>query len=512
MRLLYCLLIVFLVGCGGSGGSSSDADPITPDPAPDPTPDPEPGPLDETLGTLITRAGLSGDAAFNRILPDIADPLPQLGKKLFFSKSLGGEFDSACVSCHHPALGGGDNLTLPVGVGATSPDLLGPGRVDGNLIPDVPRHSPTVFNVGLWDSGLFWDSRVESFGKEAFANGSVSDIRTPDVAFGLADPDAGPNLPAAQARFPVTSAEEMRSNFLTGETNAALREHLAARIGNYGAGQGELLSNDWLAEFQSAFASTADAETLITFDNIALALAEFQRSMVFTSNPFAEYVNGDLDALTNQQKEGAILFFQTVDEGGGGCANCHSGDRFTDELHHVIAFPQIGPGKGDGTDDDFGRARETGDDNERYHFRTPSLLNIAVTAPYGHAGAYESLDQVLQHYDNPGDETEDFFDDGGVCQLSQFEDVPDCENLYPAAEANTELALQKLAEERNSGDSLFENPNLNGNERADIVAFLESLTDPCTVDRDCLAPWIPTRDEAPDENQLNAVDAGGADL
>ena len=301
-------------------------------------------------------------------------------------------------------------------------------------------------------------------------------------------------------------------DFEAGASNDAVRNHLAARIGGYGIGAGELGTTTWLNLFQEALDSTEGAETIVTFDNIALALGEYERSMVFVDNAFAAYVAGDNDALTNQQKNGAILFFTDVDDGGAGCANCHSGDRFTDELHHVIAFPQVGHGKGDGNNDDFGRERETGDSDDRYRFRTPSLLNVAVTAPYGHAGAYETLDEVLNHYDNPGNTVENFFDDGGVCQLAQFEGVADCKSLYPDAEANTQLALDKLAQEREDGTSLFENPNLNGNEEDAIVAFLESLTDPCVLDRTCLAPWIANPSEDPDGQQLNAMDATGDTL
>ena len=508
-----------LIGCGGGSGSGSsdiNNDDVVAD-EPDTPTVPDNGndddPVDVELRAILSNQDLVGDAAFNRTLPSINDPLPQLGKVLFFSKSLGGDLDSACVTCHHPMLGGADNLSLPVGVNAVDPDLLGPGREHASGVPNVPRNSPTVFNTGLWDSGLFWDSRVESFGKEEFSNGAVSDIRTPDTPFNVADPDAGANLAAAQARFPVTSNEEMRGeNFEAGASNDAVRNHLAARIGGYGIGAGELGTTTWLNLFQEALDSTEGAETIVTFDNIALALGEYERSMVFVDNAFAAYVAGDNDALTNQQKNGAILFFTDVDDGGAGCANCHSGDRFTDELHHVIAFPQVGHGKGDGNNDDFGRERETGDSDDRYRFRTPSLLNVAVTAPYGHAGAYETLDEVLNHYDNPGNTVENFFDDGGVCQLAQFEGVAECETLYPDAEANTQLALDKLAQERQAGTSLFENPNLNGNEEDAIVAFLESLTDPCVLDRTCLAPWIANPSEDPDGQQLNAMDATGDTL
>ena len=379
-RISGLILVFGLSACGGGGGS----DPINLDPVNLPPPRGVAGnnvDLDETLRVLINEAGLAGDAAFNRTLPQISDPLPQLGKLLFFSKSSSGTFDVACVSCHHPILSGADALSLPVGTGAVDSNVLGSGRVHAVTgLPYVPRNSTAVFNAGLWDSGLFLDSRVESLGKEEQANGTVSDIRTPDTEFAIADFDAGGNLPTAQARFPVTSADEMRGNdFEAGASNDAVSDHLAARIGNYAAGAGETATNEWLQAFQQGFASNDSADTLVTFANIATALGEYERSMVFTSHPFADYVNGDTGALTNAHKHGAILFYTASDEGGGGCSNCHAGDRFTDELHHVVGFPQIGPGKGAGNADDFGRERESGDADERYHFRTPSLLNVATT-------------------------------------------------------------------------------------------------------------------------------------
>ncbi|HHJ19265.1 MAG TPA: hypothetical protein ENJ84_05495, partial [Gammaproteobacteria bacterium] len=131
-----------------------------------------------TLRSLVSAAGLTGDPATGRSLPSINDPKPQLGKKLFFTKGLGGDKDSACVTCHHPTLGGGDNLSLSIGVGAETPDLLGPGRFhdststhfDGG--PTVPRNAPTTFNIALWDRALFLDGRVESLGKTTGKNGN----------------------------------------------------------------------------------------------------------------------------------------------------------------------------------------------------------------------------------------------------------------------------------------------------------------------------------------------------
>lgn len=471
----------------------------------------EPSATDIALRAIIDGFDWNTDPLANRSIPDIDTPLAQLGKKLFFSKSLGGEFDSACASCHHPALGGDDDLSLPVGVGAVNPDLLGQGREHVDGIALVPRNSPTNFNVALWDTGLFFDSRVESEGKEDDANGSASSIRTPDVTFGEVDTNAGNNLVAAQARFPVTSVEEMKSvDFENGSDNATIRSHLAARIGNYGVGEGELERNEWLPIFQSTFGSSAEAETLVTFDNIALALGEYQRSLVFIDSPWQNYIDGDLDAMTEQDKNGAIAFFTPVNQGGAGCSSCHSGALLSDGEHHTVAFPQFGPGKGDGNNDDFGRERETGNSDDRYRFRTPSLLNIAQSAPYGHTGAYENLDEVVRHYVNPAGTVEDFFDDGAWCQLEQFEDLENCGSLYTNTEANSAQAIDKLRQERRDGVSEFQSPMLNRQEINELVGFLRALTDPCILDRECVAPWIANdTDDNPDDQVLIAEDEFG---
>ena len=519
--LLIAALISVLTACSSGGSSSddsqSDLNSDTEDTIETETPEVDDETLseqDEQLIALIDSQGLTGDPSSGRTLPDITDDKAQLGMKLFYSNSLGGNFDSTCVTCHHPVLGGADDLSLSVGVDADNEDLLGEGRTHTSSQPPVPRNAPTVFNLALWDSGLFHDSRVESLGKESGVNGAASGIRTPDSSFDVADTNAGANLATAQARFPVTSVEKMKSeHFEDSSDNDTIRAHLAARIGNYGVGAGELTTNDWLTEFQTAFGSTASAEDLITFDNIAEAISEYVRSMVFVESPWAQYIAGDRDALTDQQKEGAILFLTPAQDGGTGCASCHNGDFFTDEQHHVVAFPQIGPSKGNGTsgDDDFGRERETGDTDHRYQFCTPSLLNVSVTAPYGHAGSYDSLRVVVRHYNNPENRVEDYFDDGGWCQLEQFEDITGCASLYPNAQSNTNDAVTKLEEDRDNNNTLFvQNIRLNNDEVNQIVAFIEALTDPCVEDRSCLAPWIPdTSDSGPDDQQLNVVDNNG---
>ena len=512
MRKFYLLNVMFfsallLLACGGGGGDDTATPPVTENQA---TTVEET--QDQVLQTLISDLGLTGDASTGRTLPTITDPLPQLGKLLFFSKSLGGGFDAACVTCHHPTLGGADDLSLAIGTSAVTVNHLGVGRVHTGGAPLVPRNTPTIFNTALNDSSMFWDSRVESLGKEVGVNGASSGIRTPDSVLGVADINAGDNLLEAQSRFPVISDDEMKTSaFENGSSGDTIRTHLAARTGDYGVGVGELLPNTWLTEFQTAFSSVQPAATLITFSNIAKAIGEYERSMIFVDNPWRDYVRGDTTALTDDQKSGAILFFTSTTNGGGGCSGCHSGDFFSDGQHHTIAFPQIGPGKGDGSNDDFGRERETSNANDRYRFRTPSLLNVAVTAPYGHSGSYAALSDVLSHYNNPRGTVNNYFNNGGWCQLVQFSGIVNCAALYPDANNNTDDALDKLRTEQNNNTTPFDNINLNAQERAQIVDFLHALTDPCVENRTCLSPWIadPTM-TGPDGNQLNGIDASAS--
>ncbi|MGF1701306.1 cytochrome C peroxidase [Photobacterium makurazakiensis] len=472
--------------------------------------------IDSQLRTLITDNQLDISLLESRSLPVISDPLPQLGKKLFFSKSLGGQFDSACASCHHPMLGGADNLSLPIGIEADDPTLLGLGRENATGVPVIGRHSPTVFNTGLWDKGMFWDSRVEIIGESLGNNGEGNQISTPDSGFGVVDSSAGANLAEAQSRFPVTSVEEMKGEvFEDGSEHNAIRDHLAARLGDYGVGTGELSLNQWLADFQTAFDSSDDASTLITYSNIARALAEYERSMLFIDSPWQNYIDGDETALTEQQKRGALLFFTSTQDDGAGCSGCHSGSKFSDERHHTVGFPQIGPGKGDGdnSDDDFGREHVSDDTDDRYRFRTPSLLNISATAPYGHTGAYLSLADVVRHYINPRRSIDDYFTEQAWCDLPQFENVSSCTSLYPNAHKNTILALNKLGQEQRNDTSELPNIQLNDNEVLAIVAFLESLTDPCVEDRVCMVDWIADETtDNPDGEVLIAIDTNGTAL
>jgi len=468
--------------------------------------------IESVIDQKITSLGLTGDPATGRVLPEITDPKAQLGMKLFYTKGLGGDQDSACVTCHHPSLGGGDDLSLSVGTEAVIPDLLGPGRrhssatgthYDGG--PTVPRNAPTTFNVGLWDEVLFHDGRVESIDKTVGVNGAgVGGIRTPDsVDSTTADPVAGPNLAAAQSRFPVTSNEEMRGHSYAQTSNAALRTALEARLA--GGANTELALNNWQAEFDAVYG----ASTTITYPLVADAIGEYERSQVFVDSPWKAYVNGDKSALTEDEKRGAVLFFNSIADGGADCASCHSGDFFTDEKFHVVAMPQVGRGKGDTSNgpagtNDFGRFRETGIAADMYAFRTPSLVNVEVYGPWGHAGGYTSLEAVVRHHSNP-QAAIDAYD------FNQLEASVQAANMA----VNTQSAMDQLKANRTAAviTPILHDSNLTDAEVGQVVAFLKALTDPCVKDRSCLAPWVPNAgDSNPDGLRVLATDNNGNEL
>jgi cytochrome c peroxidase len=469
---------------------------------------------------LLAQNGVNGNARAGRNLPAIDDPLPQLGRLLFFSKALSAGNDVACATCHHPSLGGGDAMSLSIGAGAENANLVGPGRrlSSGRIL--VGRNANTFFNVGLYDSGHFWDSRVESLAKLANRNGAGSGIRTPDTSLDVADPAAGATLPAAQARFPVVGASEMLGSGFPGITgDNAIRTHIAARIGDYGTGRGQLAPSQWLQKFRTGFASPAGtAEQLITFANIAQAIAEYQRSATFVDSAFARYAQGDNAAISEQAKRGALFFFRPASDGGAQCAQCHTGNFLTNEQHHAIGFPQIGPGMGDGTGatDDFGRGRQTASALDRYRFRTPSLINVEVTGPYGHSGAYASLESAIDHYFTPEATVATFLASREWCVLPPFSASANCPDSAAEVTRNTQAALAKMQSDQASapGTTLpaIDLGRVPRSATSDIAAFLRALTDPCVKDRACFGKWIPAPGDAPDGHQLNAVSAAGQPL
>jgi cytochrome c peroxidase len=351
-RILACpgriLRLALLLAAGGCG--DSPAGPTTP------------GPDDELRRRFDLRA--LGE------IPYPPDNLPSasriaLGRLLFSDPILSGEMDVACATCHHPSLTFADGRQFSVGASGVG---LGPGRVasasriTGLPIGLEPRNSPTVLNAAFNadETGLpshlgfqFWDGRAR----------------------GLEE----------QARGPLTSRTEMAGDAYPADV---ARDSVVARLRGI-AQYVELFRESFPAEAEVL----AGAE-VIAMDTYGRAVAAYERELVTRNSAFDRYARGEDGALTGQQKLGLELFFTRAR-----CSSCHGGPMFSDFLFHVLGVPQEGGGKDVLPGDDTGREEHTLSPADRYAFRTPTLRNAELTAPYMHDGALATLEDVVRFYD-----------------------------------------------------------------------------------------------------------------
>ena len=399
----------------------------------------------------------------------------ELGKFLFFDKILSGNKNISCATCHHPMAGTGDGLSLSIGEGAQG---LGVTRNTGEgkdkIHERVPRNAPHVFNLGA--------KQVHTM----FADGRVTvDATQPSGFFSPAGNDLPiglDNVLAVQAMFPVTSATEMAGqsgeNLQIGYGNSLLIfpsitpkpslpymwEFIASKL---------RAIPEYVTLFKDAYPGDISITNDITYVHAANAIAAFEAfSWRFDNSPFDRYLRGDKEALNASQKMGMNLFYSKAK-----CSTCHSGVLQSDMDFHSIAMPQIGGGKGDSIypgnigNEDFGRERVTKNKSDRYKFRTPILRNVQLTAPYGHAGAYDTLEAVVKHHLNPriGYDTYDTFQ-------ATLPSRPDLDAIDFKAYNNAEIG-------KNIKDSSDINKiEISSKEFDYIIDFLKALTDPKALD------------------------------
>lgn len=192
------------------------------------------------------------------------------------------------------------------------------------------RNSPTVFNAAL-HMAQFWDGRA------------------PDLK--------------EQAKGPILNPIEMAM-----ASEAEVLERLKA-------------DKSYPAQFQAAFPGTSEA---ITYENIATAIAAFERTLV-THDRLDEYLKGKDDALTAAELRGLDTFLKA------GCTTCHTGPLLGGNSYQKSGLikPYVNQG-------DEGRAAVTKDEDDKYKFKVPSLRNIAVTHPYFHDGKIATLHEAVR--------------------------------------------------------------------------------------------------------------------
>lgn len=385
-----------------------------------------------------------------------------LGRHLFFDKVLSGNRNISCATCHHSLTDTGDGLSLPIGEGARG---LGVTRDTGSgadaVHERVPRNAPPVFNLGARSfTVLFHDGRVQA------DPGFPSGVKTPA---GHDLPNTLDNPLAAQAMFPVTSATEMAGQ--AGENTIAD----AASAGNL-AGSGGVWEQlavrlqgipEYVVMFNDAYGIDSSE---ITYAHAANAIAAFEAKAWRADNsPFDRYLRGEQSAMSQSAYKGMRLFY-----GKANCASCHSGKFQTDNSFRSIALPQIGPGKGHDFDGhgDFGLEALSGNPSDRYKFRTPTLRNVALTAPYGHSGAYDTLEDMVRHHLNTSTAITNY----DCVNTPVLPSRPDLDALDCIVQNDP----SRVAAIANSSDVVP--VSLKDKEVKQIIDFLNALTDPSSID------------------------------
>lgn len=221
----------------------------------------------------------------------------------------------------------------------------------GDFHKALPRKSPTILNLA-WDDLLFWDGRAEGLEKQAI----------------------GPMQAEGEMHMPL--------------------DQLVDRLKGIG---------EYLSLFQAAF---PDDGNPITSENIAKALATFERTVVSGEAPFDRWIKGDESAISAEAKRG-FLIFNTK----GNCAACHSDWRFSDGSFHDIGIK----------DEDIGRGKWLKLTPMQHAFKTMGLRNIGRRAPYMHNGSMATLLDVIDHYDHGFVKRESLADDIKPLHLSPQE-------------------------------------------------------------------------------------------
>lgn len=257
--------------------------------------------------------------------------------------------------------------------------------------PPVPSEDLETPSKAALGKTLFFDPRLSVNGSIscAFCHVPTAGYADPkQVSLGVGGKRGGRNAPSVlnSAYFPLQfwdgragSLEEQAIGPLTNPVEMANHNYrsIVARLRK-------------IHSYRVAFYRVFGAG--ISIDRIGQAIAAFERTLVTPDSPYDRYMMGDRNALTPAQKRGFAVF-----RGKGRCVTCHNGFLLSDKGYHNLGVPQTGP-----LSVDVGRYAVTHDPADKGRFRTPTLRNVALTAPYMHDGAFRTLGEVVDFYDRGG--------------------------------------------------------------------------------------------------------------
>jgi cytochrome c peroxidase len=346
--------------------------------------------LDQDLTAVLRDAGFTGRIEFTletRLGRRLDRQLADLGRLLWFDTITGLNDDNSCSGCHSPTNGFGDTQSIAIGI--ENNGIVGPHRTG----PRNMRRTPMVINTAFFPN-LMWNSRFAALSGNPF---------DPSAGFQFPAPEGFtlsylPHLLTAQAFIPPTERTEVAGFDFPGD-NDAIRVEVLNRLNSIPA---------YRRLFGRSFPEVK-AGAPITFDMFGKAIAEFEFTLTFANAPIDQFARGERNALTLDEKKGALLFF-----GAARCSMCHSvsgqsNEMFSDFQVHVIGVPQIAPQvtnnifDGPGANEDFGLEQITGNPLDRYKFRTSPLRNVALQPSFMHNGAFTSLEDAVRHHLNVAD-------------------------------------------------------------------------------------------------------------
>lgn len=382
--------------------------------------------------------------------------------------------DCGCAGPGQPALadGGSPADATPAGDGGTAAagdqDAAGGQDLDGSYSlatpadfprPMVPEDDPLSQAKVELGRRLFYDRRLSGNGTQAcaschvqaraFTDGHATSVGSTgqhthrsamslaNVAYASALTWANPALRTLerQALVPMFGEDPVELGL------SGLEATLLARLS---------AEPVYAQLFPRAFPGDGAA---VTLDHVVKALASFERTLISGDSPYDRFARGAEDALSASARRGMDLFFSERCE----CFHCHGGFAFTQSVHFVgstfdeLEFHNTGlynlDGAGAYPPGDTGLAAVTGDPRDMGRFRAPSLRNVAVTAPYMHDGSIATLSEVIDHYARGGRK----IDQG------------------PYRGDGRESPLKS---------DLITGFTISPEEKADLIEFLESLTDP----------------------------------
>jgi len=433
--------------------------------------------LDRTLSTILQQNGFDGrieEKLEQKLGRKLNKDKINLGRLVFFDKGLGLHQDNSCAGCHSPGNGFGDSQ--PMAIGVDNNNIVGPHR-DG---PRNQRRTPSAINTAFFPK-LMWNGRFSSNSGNPFNNSQGFLFPPPeDILFknGSAYVARAKHLLVAQAHIPFTELPEVvgftsneeetkvafsrfsgltipndgnKSNkaatpmiFSSGKNKTVSKNNAVCTDPDFGIfndGEGfpvppidpainsanfrirdkvlELINENrgYRKLFGEIYPAVKNGAP-VDFIMVGEVVAEFEFSLTFAKAPIDKYAMGIKNALSDDEKRGAIIFFTK-----GKCVSCHavngnSNQMFSDFNSHNAGVPQVYPVFGVGTGDvpfselacpnktitgtlDFGLEEFTGNINDRYKFRSSPLRNLKVQAAFFHNGSFRQLKDALDFHLNP---------------------------------------------------------------------------------------------------------------